>query len=88
MRPGSAAAASAKAWVMVAVLSSRLDRSARRYPFVHGRGRIGVPARLTTASTSPSSVSSIRRCCGSQRCSSAVRERLEAGQFQGELGLA
>src|SRR5688500_2245349 len=34
---------------------------------------MGVPARLTTASTSASSAGSIRRCWGSQRCSSAVR---------------
>src|ERR671938_1417545 len=34
---------------------------------------MGVPARFTTASTSESRAGSIRRCWGSQRCSSAVR---------------
>src|SRR3712207_135643 len=34
---------------------------------------MGAPARLTTASTSLSTIGSIRRCWGSQRCSSAVR---------------
>src|SRR4051794_3180941 len=72
-RSGSAATAAASALLMVVVVSTRLVRIRCLCFSDQRRSPTPTPARLITASTSASTAGSIRRCCGSHRCSSAVR---------------